>query len=111
MAKLVELVEETHLREEAEKVKINLAIELATLRDQMDKAKVDAVAEFQLSQPFFDTCSVYYGDRFNNCLKQVGAVYPDLDLSQIVIDDIVLQTLGGDDAISNETDDSAHTVE
>ena len=33
-----------------------------------------------------------------------------MDLSQIIIDDIVLSTPGGDDAISDETVDSVHTV-
>ena len=34
-----------------------------------------------------------------------------MDLSKIVIDEIVLQTLGGDDATSNKTDNSVHTIE
>ena len=41
--------EESHLREEAEKVKATLVIELLTLHEQMDKAKADAVAEFRAS--------------------------------------------------------------
>lgn len=47
----------------------------------MDKAKADAVGEFWVSQPFFDVCGVFYGDGFDNCLKQIGAIHPDLDLS------------------------------
>ena len=46
---IAKLKEESHLREEAEKAKADLAIELITLRRQVDKAKVDAVAEFQVS--------------------------------------------------------------
>ena len=63
------LVEETRQREEAEKAKTNQAMELTALRDQMVKAMVNAVVEFRVSQPFFNTCDVYYGDGFNDCLK------------------------------------------
>ena len=76
----------------------------------MDKAKANAVEKFRVSQAFFDACDAYYGDGFDYCLKQVGSIYPDLDLSQIVIDDTVLPIPGGDDAVSGETDDSIHTV-
>ena len=65
------LKEESHLREEAEKAKADLAIELITLRRQVDKAKVIAVAEFRVSQPFLDACGDYYGMGFDDCLKQV----------------------------------------
>ena len=58
-----------------------MVTELTTLRGQVDKAKADVVAEFRVSQPFFDACSAYYGDGFDDCLKQVKSVYPDLDLS------------------------------
>lgn len=43
------LAKETHQREEAEKARINLATELDALREQMEKTKGDAVAEFQVS--------------------------------------------------------------
>ena len=105
------LAEETCQGEEAEKAKTNLALELAVLHDQMVKAKVNAVVEFQVSQPFFDTCDIYYGDGFDNCLKQVGVVYRNLDLFQIIIDDIVLPTPRGDDVVSDETVDFVHMVE
>ncbi|KAK9995625.1 hypothetical protein SO802_020311 [Lithocarpus litseifolius] len=105
------LKEESCLREEAEKAKADLATELTTLRGQVEKAKADAVEEFKVSQPFFDAYSLYYGIRFNDYLEQVGSVYPDLDLSKINIDDIMPQTPGGDDTVSDEPDDSSHTVE
>lgn len=76
----------------------------------MKKAKADAMAEFRASQPFFDTCSAYYGDWFDDYLKQVGSVYLDLDLSKIIIDDTVPQTLGRDDFINYKTDNSIHMV-
>ena len=41
----------------------------------------------------------------------MGAAYPDLDLSQIIIDNIVLPTPGRVDTVSEETGDSIHTVE
>lgn len=44
-------------------------------------------------------------------MKQVVAVYSNLDLSQVSIDDIVLLTLGGNDVVRDETNDSAHTIE
>ena len=47
----------------------------------MDKAKADAVVEFRVSQPFYDTRGAYYSDRFDDYLKQVGVAYPDLDLT------------------------------
>ena len=111
MAKLVLLKEETCRRKEAEKTNVNLTTELATLYEQMDKAKADAMSAFRISQPFFDEYGIFYGDGFDDYLKQVAAVYLDLDLSQVVIEDTVSPTLGGVDAISKETDDSAHTVE
>lgn len=77
----------------------------------MDKAKVDAIAEFQVFQPFFDACGAYYGDGFIECLKQVRSVYLDLDLSQIIIYDTILPTPRGDDTVSDEPDDSAYTIE
>ena len=96
---------------EAEKAKTKLATELTALHKQVDKTKVDVVAEFQVLQPFFDACGTYYGYRFDDCLKQVQSVYPDLDLSQIIIDDTTLPTPREDDADSSKTNDSAHTVE
>ncbi|KAK9993342.1 hypothetical protein SO802_023045 [Lithocarpus litseifolius] len=60
---------ETRRLKETEKVKTDLATELATLCKQMEKAKADAVAEFRISQPFFDACGVYYDDGFEDCLK------------------------------------------
>ena len=53
----------------------------------------------------------YYGDGFDDCLKQVRFVYLDLDLSKITLDNAILMTLGGDDTISEEPNNFAHTVE
>ena len=110
MEKLALLKEETHHHEKAEKAKTNLITELAALCEQMDMAKVNAMAAFRVSQPFLDECGVFYGDKFEDYLKQFEAVYPNLDLSQIVIDDIVSPTLGGNDVVSDKINKSAHTV-
>ena len=110
-AKTKAFAEETHRLVEAEKAKTNLATELAALYEQMEKARANAVVEFRISQPIFDACGIYNGDGFEDCLKQVKAAYPNLDFSQIVIDDTVLLMPGGDDTISDETVDSVHMVE
>nr|POE62453.1 hypothetical protein CFP56_26384 [Quercus suber] len=65
----------------------------------------------KVSQPFFDACGIYYGDEFDGCLKKVGAPYLDLDLSQIVINNTVPPAPGGDESLSDESDDSIHIVE
>ena len=40
----------------------------------------------------------------------MGTAYPDIDLSQITIDNTVPPTPGGDDTVSEETSDSVHTI-
>ena len=75
----------------------------------MEKAKADFMVEFRASQSFIDACAVYYGEGFYDNLKQVGPVYPNLDLSKIFMDDLVPVTPVGDDIISEKTDDSTHT--
>ena len=63
------LAEKTRRLEEAKKAKTNLATKLASIREQMKKARADTVAEFRISQPFFDACDVYYSKGFKDCLK------------------------------------------
>lgn len=109
-AKTKALAEETQRLEEVEKAKTNLATELTAFHEQMEKARADAMVEFRISQPFFNACGVYYGDEFKDCLKQVKFAYPNLDLSQIVINDIISPTPRGDDTVNDETIDFAHTV-
>ena len=43
------LAEETHQLKEAENAKTNLATELVALREQLEKARADAVAKFRIS--------------------------------------------------------------
>ena len=76
---------------------------------QVEMAKADAIAEFKASQPFIDACVVYYGDGFEDCLKQVGSVYLNLDLSKVTMDDSMSTTPAFGDIVSEETDDSTHT--
>ena len=82
-----------------------------TLHEQTKKAKADAVVEFQASQSFIDVCAIYYGEGFDDCLKQVRSVYPDLDFSKTFIDDPVPMIFVGSDTVSEESNDSAHTEE
>ena len=107
---LAKVKEENRLKEDAETAKANLTTELTALREKTNKAKADAVVEFCVFQPFFDMCSAYYGDGFDECLKQVEAAYPKLNLSQIMIDDIVPPRLEGEDIVNDETTNSIHSV-
>lgn len=70
--------------------------ELTTLLGQVEMARADVVNEFKASQPFIDSCAIYYGDGFEDCLKQVKFVYRNLDLSKITMDDPLPSTLVGD---------------
>ena len=57
------------------------------LLGQVETVRADAVAKFKASQPFIDTFTIYYGDGFEDYLKQVKSVYPHLDLSKVTMDD------------------------
>ena len=69
------------------------------------------MAEFRISQPFFDVCGIYYGEGFEDCLKQVRAAHPNLNLSQITINTTVPPTFKGEDTVNDETVESIHMVE
>lgn len=103
------LKEESRPREEAKKAKVGLVMELTTFREQIEKAKVDTIAEFRASQPFIDANVVYYDNSFEACLQQVGSIYLDLDLSKVSLDDLLPTTPAGCDTVDQESDDSAHT--
>ena len=70
----------------------NLEEELSTLCGQT--AGADIVWEFKASQSFIDSCAKYYGIGFEDYLKQVASAYPNLDLSEITMDDPMLSTKG-----------------
>ena len=103
------LKEETHLQEKAQEAKANLETELMVLYEQVEIAKADAIAKFKASRPFIDAFAVYYGDEFEDCLKQVRSVYPNLDLSKVTMDNLLPTTPTNGDTISKETNDSTHT--
>jgi len=79
--------------------------ELTALLEQVETMRADAVIEFKVSQPFIDSYASYYGDRFEDYLKQVKFVYPHLDLSKVTMDDPLPSTPSGE-TIFEETDDS-----
>ena len=53
---------------------------------------------------YYNKCGGYYVDGFDDCLKQVAIVYPDLDLSRVIIDDTIPLTPDG-------LNDFVHTIE
>ena len=87
---------------------MTLKKELVALLGQVEMAWADTVIEFKASQPFIDTCIVYYSDGFEDCLKQVKSVYPHLDLSKVTMDDPLPSNAIGD-TIFKETDDSSQS--
>ena len=81
---------------EAEHQQKKLEEELSSLRVQVETAGIDAVQKFKTTQSFIDSCTNYYGTGFDDCLKQVASVYPELDLSGITMDVFVPMTPAGD---------------
>jgi len=50
-------------------VKATLEKKLTAFCGQVETAKADSVTEFKALQPFIDTCAVYNGNGFKDCLK------------------------------------------
>ena len=69
-------------------------------------AKANAIIEFKASQPFIDAYAIYYGDGFEDCLKQVKSVYPNLDLSKASMNDLLPMIPTGGDTVSEKINDS-----
>ena len=67
-------------------------------------ARANTIIEFKASQSFIDACVVYYGDGFEDCLKQARSISPNLELSKVTMDDLLPTTLIGDDIVNEETD-------
>ena len=65
--------------------------------------RADVVTEFKASQPFINSCAVYYGDGFKDCLKQVKSINLHLDLSKVTVDD-PLPSTPASDTIFEEAD-------
>ena len=60
--------------------------EVTALQEKVETAGTDVVQKFKTSQSFIDSCADYYGTGFDDCLKQVASVFPELDLSGISMD-------------------------
>ena len=102
------LEEKGRQKKKEQEAKATVEKKLTTLLRQVETARVDAMKEFKDSQPFIDSCAVYYADGFKDCLKQVQSIYPHLDLSKVTMDDPLLSTLVSD-TILDETDDSTES--
>ena len=87
---------------EAEGQQKTLEEEVSSLRVQVETAGTDAVQKFKTTQSFIDSCADYYGTGFDDCLKQVASVYPELDLSGITMDASVPMTPAGDTAADKD---------
>ena len=81
---------------EAERQNETLQEEVTALREKLETAEADAVQKFKASQSFIDSCADYYGTGFDDCLKQVASAFPELDLSEITMDDPEPMTPVGD---------------
>ena len=73
--------------EEADYQKEKLQHEVMALREKVETAGTNTVQKFKASQSFINSCANYYGTGFDDCLKQVASVFPELDLSGITMDD------------------------
>ena len=62
--------------------------EISFLRKQIRQAKEDGKTEFCNSDGFLSKLSGCYADGFNECLRQVKALFPDLDVSWVSLDDM-----------------------
>ena len=90
------LEEEGRQKKKEQEAKETAKKELATLLSQVETAKADTVKEFRALQTFVDSCADYYGDGFEDCLKQVKSLYPYLDLSKVSMVDPLPSTPIGD---------------
>ena len=72
--------------EEADCQKQKLQEEVTALREKVETVGIDAVQKFKTSQLFIDSCANYYNTRFDDYLKQVMSIFPELDLSEISMD-------------------------
>ena len=99
------LKEETYQQEKKQEAKASLEKELTALLKQMETARANTVTELKASQPFIDSCAIYYGNGFEVCLKQIKSIYPHLDLSKVTMDDTLQSTPTGD-TIFEETNNS-----
>ena len=76
--------------------------------EQVETTRANTITEFKTLQLFIDSCVVYYGDGFKDCLKQVKSIDPHLDLSKVTMDD-PLPSTPTSDTIFEETKDSTQS--
>ena len=100
------LKKEAHLREKVQEDKTKLEAKLTMICGQVKMARANAIKEFKASQPFIIAYVIYYGDGFEDCLKQVKSDYSNLDLSKVTMDDPLPTTPRCGDTISEEIDNS-----
>ena len=81
------LEKEGHQKKKEQEAEATIEKKLTALLGQVETARADAMKEFTASQPFIDSYAIYYGDGFEDCLKQVKSIYPHLDLSKVTMDD------------------------
>ena len=62
--------------------------EISKLREQIRRAKEDEMTEFHNSDGFLTQLSDCYENSFQECLRQVKALYPNLDVSQVSLDNV-----------------------
>ena len=72
---------------EADRQNDKLKEEVTDLGQRLQTAGADAVRDFRATQSFIDSCAKYYGTGFDDCLKQISSAFPELDLSEITMDD------------------------
>ncbi|KAK9993909.1 hypothetical protein SO802_023612 [Lithocarpus litseifolius] len=75
-----------------------------TLNGEVETTKADAVAEFKTSQTFVDSSAEYYGEGFEDCLKQIKSLHPYLDLSKVSMDDPLPSTPVGKTVLVDDDD-------
>ena len=105
---MVKLEEEGRQRKKEQEAKEMVEKELTTLFEQVETAKSDAVNKYKASEPFIDFCVGYYGEGFEDCLKQVKSLYLHLDFSKVTMDEPSPSTPAGD-TVQEETDDSTES--
>lgn len=77
--------------------------EIFKLKEKVLQAKEEEKTEFYNFDGFLTKLSDYYDDGFWECLCQVKALYPDLDVSQVSLDKVAQTPTGTvDDEGKNE---------
>ena len=82
------LEESKSLANELRKVLQDKEGEISTLREQVCQAKEDGKTEFRNFDGFLTELNDYYDNGFQECLRQVKTLYPDLDVLQVSLDNV-----------------------